>query len=38
MMLDTFWIYWLACKYYLQGDSWKDAKEYATAIVKGFKK
>jgi hypothetical protein len=28
----------LAVKYWLQGDNWKDAKEYATALVKGFRR
>lgn len=31
-------IYMLTVKYWIQGDSWKFAKEYATAIVMGFKK
>jgi len=28
----------LTIKYWLQGDTWKKAKEYATAIVRGFKR
>lgn len=28
----------LALKYWLQGDSWQSAKEYADAIVCGFKR
>ena len=31
-------IYMLAIKYYFKGDDWKFAKEFATTIVKGFKK
>jgi len=31
-------IYFLAVKYWLQGDTWDDAVEYAMVIVKGFKK
>lgn len=31
-------IYFLAVKYWLQGDMWIDAVEYARAIVRGFKK
>jgi len=31
-------IFFLSIKYWLQGDTWKFAKEYATAIVEGFKK
>jgi len=37
-MFDWFWIYVYAIKYWYQGDEWRDAVEYATAIVKGFKK
>jgi hypothetical protein len=29
--------YLLAIKYWLQGDSWQFAKEYAAAITQGFK-
>jgi len=35
--MDTLDIYYLAIKYWLQGDNWQDAKEYAEAIVKGFR-
>jgi len=36
---DEFRIFFLALKYWLiQGDEWKFAKDYATSIVKGFKK
>ena len=31
-------IYYFAIKYWLQGDTWKFAKEYAYTIVKGFRK
>ena len=31
-------IYILTIKYFIQGDDWKFAKEYATSLVKGFKK
>ena len=31
-------VYLLAIKYWLQGDHWDFAKEYAAAIVMGFKK
>lgn len=31
-------IFLLSVKYWLQGDDWKFAKEYASAIVKGFKR
>ena len=31
-------IFFLAIKYWLQGDTWAKAVEYAEAIVKGFKK
>jgi len=31
-------IRFLAIKYWLQGDEWKFAVEYATSIVEGFKK
>lgn len=30
------YIYIYAIKYWLQGDDWKFAKEYAKAIVRGF--
>ena len=35
--MKTIHIYILAIKYFLQGDTWEFAKEYAKAIVKGFK-
>lgn len=31
-------IYILTIKYWLQGDDWNFAKEYAESIVRGFKK
>ena len=31
-------IYVLAVKYYIQGDEWEFAIEYATSLVKGWKK
>ena len=31
-------IYLLAVKYWFQGDPWGFAVEYATSIVKGFKR
>lgn len=31
-------IYILAIKYYLQGDDWEEAVNYAKFIVNGFKK
>ena len=31
-------IYMLAIKYWIQGDNWKFAVEYATGLVKGWKK
>jgi len=37
-MSAKFRIYILAIKYWLQGDKWSDAVEYATAIVRGFHK
>ncbi len=37
-MKDRYRIFILAVKYWLQGDGWRFAKEYAEAIVKGFKK
>jgi hypothetical protein len=30
-------IYCLALKYFMQGDEWKFAVEYAEALVKGWK-
>ena len=35
--MDTIKIYILAIKYFSQGDDWRFAIEYATALVKGFK-
>jgi len=35
---DKFKIFFLALKYWLQGDDWEFAKYYATSIVKWFKK
>jgi len=37
-MFDWFWIQYLTCKYYAQGDECQDAKVFAEAMVKGFKK
>ena len=31
-------IYILAIKYWIQGDTWEFAVEYAEALVKGFKR
>ena len=36
-MMAKIRIYMLAIKYWFQGDKWSFAKEYATAIVMGFK-
>jgi len=36
--LETIRVYILAIKYFIGGDKWKFAKEYAEAIVKGFKR
>ena len=35
---EKFDIYLLAIKYWLKGDTWEFAKEYAEAIVLGFRK
>lgn len=35
---DELRIFFLAIKYWLQGDKWDFAKDYASSIVKGFKK
>lgn len=37
-MLENIQIYILAIKYFIQGDEWKFAVEYATGLVKGWKK
>jgi hypothetical protein len=37
-MKDWINVYILTIKYWLQGDDWKFAKEYAEALVKGYKK
>ena len=37
-MFEKIRIYILAVKYYLQGDEWNFAVEYATSLVKGWKK
>lgn len=34
---DSFRVHLLAVKYFLQGDSWTFAKEYAQSIVYGFR-
>lgn len=34
---DKLRIYWLAVKYWRQGDSWKKAVEFATALVKNWR-
>lgn len=31
-------IYWLTIKYWLQGDRWNFAKQYAQVIVCGFRR
>lgn len=31
-------MYFLAVKYYFQGDSWKDAVTYAKTLTHGFRK
>lgn len=36
--MKTFDFYKLAIKYWLQGDSWLNAKIYARTIVRGFRK
>jgi len=36
--MKTIRIYILAIKYFLQGDKWRFAVEYATALVKGWKR
>lgn len=36
-MLDKIRIYKLAVRYWLSGDEWKFAVEYAESLVKGFK-
>jgi len=37
-MSEALRIYLLAIKYWLQGDAWDFSVEYASAIVKGFKR
>ena len=37
-MRDWFYIHLLAVKYWVQGDAWQEAVEYATALVQGFRK
>jgi len=37
-MKNTIRIYALAIKYWFQGDDWPKAVEYATALVKGWKR
>ena len=36
-MLDKIRIYILAAKYWMQGDDWKEAVEYAESLVLGWK-
>ena len=36
--MKLFSIYWLAIKYWAQGDDWEEAVTYAKFIVNGFKK
>ena len=36
--MKTIYIYLYTIKYWLQGDDWGFAKEYATGIVRGFDK
>jgi hypothetical protein len=31
-------VYMLAVKYWIQGDSWRFAKDYAAALVYGFRR
>lgn len=35
--MKTLNIYWLAIKYWFQGDNWTDTKIYATRLVNGFR-
>ena len=35
--MENLRIFWLAVKYWLQGDEWTFAVEYATSLVKGWK-
>ena len=35
-IMDYIRIYYLAIKYWFQGDDWKGAVSYATLIVKGW--
>lgn len=37
-MKEKIQIYILAIKYWVQGDKWEFAVEYATGLVKGFKR
>lgn len=37
-MLDDIRILFLTIKYWMQGDEWDFAKEYAESLVRGFKK
>jgi hypothetical protein len=37
-MMDFFWKYYLAVKYFAQGDSWGDAVKFAQILVGGFKR
>ena len=37
-MIDKIRIYYLAIKYFAQGDDWKKAVEYAESLVLGWKK
>lgn len=36
--MNTFYIYFYATKYWFQGDTWKEAKQFAKIIVLGFKR
>ena len=37
-MIDKIRIYYLAVKYFAQGDDWKKAVEYAESLILGWRK
>ena len=37
-MNDFYWKWWLTFKYWMQGDTWENAKTYDQVIVGGFKR
>lgn len=37
-MMNEIRVYYLAIRYWLQGDDWKSAVEYGRFIVEGFKR